>query len=179
MRKLLLSLISVLCLISVNYSNTFADSSLDLIKVTHSKSLEYFCIESVWVHTVLEPSENKLKKDGFYNSAASGRCRLGDKMLVWDYQPRYLSNPMGHCGASNYGGVLNVKVDGKVFMKDIHMGGDTSCYGSPIKKIVINTYEGEVEAFIYSKSTDDSYSASVDFYGSPVTFEDLQKLIGL
>jgi len=176
----LLGLNLCICMSSYNYS--YADASLDLIQVTYVKPLEYFSIEPVWVHTTLDPSEDKLNKDGFYSghSSASGSCALGGKQLTWEYKPFSASNPLGYCGSSNYGGAITVKVDDKIVMDAIPIGGDVSCYGSPIYKVVINTYDDQLESFFYIVSKEQTAPLFVVFDDEtpfPITFEYIQKKI--
>lgn len=175
-------LIFTFCLCMLSYNSSYADLSLDLIQVTYNKPLEYFSIEPLWIHTTLDPSEERLNRNGFYSShlPASGSCALDNKQLAWEYKPRTTSNVMDYCGASKYGGTLTVKVDGKIIMDTIPIGGDPSCYGSPIYKIVINTYDDQLEAFIHSDSEKPLYSLFVDFDNEnpvPITFEYIKKNI--
>lgn len=88
-------LILTFCLCMLNYNDSYADQSLDLIQVTHNKHLEYFSFEPVWIHTTLDPSENKINISGFYGAheIASGSCVIGSKQLVWNYKPFSTSNP--------------------------------------------------------------------------------------
>lgn len=175
-----LLLVFFVCIFS--YDSGHADQSLDLIQVKYSKSLEYFSIEPVWIHTNLNPSDAKLNEDGFYSGyrSASGACTLGNNQLVWEYRPFSTSNPLGYCGASNYGGALTVKVDDKIVMDTIPIGGDVDCYGTPIYKIVINTYNDQLESFIYSDSKGQLDSLFIDFDDTtdvPITFEYIKKHI--
>lgn len=175
-------LVLFFCVPIFSYGISHADLSLDLIQVTHNKHLEYFSFEPVWIHTTLDPAENKINTSGFYSAhkTASGSSVLGSKQLVWNYKPFSTSNPLGYCGASNHGGALTVKIDGKLFMNEIPIGGAVSCYGSPIHKIVINTYNDQIESFIYSNSKEQSDSLFITSdYNTPfpITFEYIKKHI--
>lgn len=130
---------------------SYADQSIDLIKVTCSPAMAYLSIESLFVHTTFNPAPIELEDSGLYYAydRSSGECRLEDSTVTWEYVPAKSVNYQKRCGASFSGGHLSIKKKGQKLFDSIHIGGDETCYGSSVHKVVINKYREELEGFVY------------------------------